>query len=170
MYIKSISFEIMSDDINWKIDNLEFNQINLISGKNASGKTRVLNSIFHLITLMRGKSNVGKEDLSWRIKLIENEIAYIYDLKIKNQLIFHEELLKHYLVYQHEHKEVEWFFLVSFTHCCRRYFSLLFFFSNSFLALTGLLKGTILNFNKIVFLSQLFNSFFLYLLLGYLDL
>ncbi|MDQ7084273.1 MAG: hypothetical protein Q9M36_04770 [Sulfurovum sp.] len=92
MYIKSISFKIKSDEINWKIENLEFNKINLISGKNASGKTRVLNSIFTLIHLMRGGSNIGVEEFSWSIKLIENEIDYIYDLKIKNQVILYEEL------------------------------------------------------------------------------
>jgi len=92
MYIKSISFEIKSDEINWEIDNLEFNKINLISGKNASGKTRVLSSIITLIYLMRGGSDIGVEGFSWSIKLIENKIEYIYDLKIKNQLILHEEL------------------------------------------------------------------------------
>ncbi len=94
MYIESISFERKYFEKNkWEIDNFYLSKINLIAGKNASGKTRILNSISTLIDFLR-EGNIDSDSLyySWNIKLIKNKIEYIYDLKIDNSIVLFEEL------------------------------------------------------------------------------
>jgi len=94
MYVESISFSKEYFENNkWKIDNFDFSKINLIAGKNASGKTRILNSISILIDFLRdGKIENDSSIYNWNIKLLESETEYIYDLKIDNSIVLFEEL------------------------------------------------------------------------------
>ena len=96
MYIESISFATKNKDNNgWKIDNCEFNKINLIAGKNASGKTRVLRATFVLVKLLRrGKFNILPLDYyKLEITLNHNNKSFIYSLESKNNDIIAEKLL-----------------------------------------------------------------------------
>jgi len=46
MSLKSISYtEFENDPQHWKLDQCDFSQINLIVGRNATGKTRLMNVI-----------------------------------------------------------------------------------------------------------------------------
>lgn len=92
MHIESIRFQLKSSLTNWEIESLDFYQINLLAGKNASGKTRVLNSIFTLVHLMRGGNIIGLEHLEWSIVFGNGEKKYHYSLEIKNYKVLFEEL------------------------------------------------------------------------------
>lgn len=58
MHLESLSYcEYWGREDEWSLSDLELGRINLIVGKNASGKTRVLNVINALAALLSGKQN-----------------------------------------------------------------------------------------------------------------
>jgi len=96
MYIESISFS--QKPINgkgWEIKECNFNKINLITGQNSAGKTRLLKSIATLVKiLLNDKARVSSGfDFEWNIILQGKENKYIYQLKIENTTILYEKLL-----------------------------------------------------------------------------
>jgi energy-coupling factor transporter ATP-binding protein EcfA2 len=56
MFIKSLEYsESPGDPRSWKVTGLDFGNINLIVGKNASGKSRVISALFGLAQIVAGK-------------------------------------------------------------------------------------------------------------------
>jgi len=95
MYIKSIDFYHKPSDGNgWHIKECEFNPINLISGKNSSGKTRLLKAINSFSTLLSRDQIRVKDNLSlqWTITLQNQDDEIIYEFSSENNHILKEEL------------------------------------------------------------------------------
>jgi AAA15 family ATPase/GTPase len=95
MYIKSIDFYHKPADGNgWHIKDCDFNPINLISGKNSSGKTRLLKAINSLSTLLSRDQIKLKDNLSlqWSITLQNQDDEIVYEFSCENNYILREEL------------------------------------------------------------------------------
>jgi AAA15 family ATPase/GTPase len=80
----------------WKIENCNIGNINLISGKNSSGKTRFLTSIYTLSDILSGKTEISKvaknTHLRWEIKFRSKGVITKLILEYKYNKIFTEEL------------------------------------------------------------------------------
>jgi AAA15 family ATPase/GTPase len=97
MYIKSISFvKKPTNGEGWKIDKCVFNKINLITGQNSSGKTRLLRSIQTLVSILSDTNKKAHPafDFYWNISLedaIEKRV-YDYSLEISKGNVVFEQL------------------------------------------------------------------------------
>ncbi len=95
MYLKSIDFYHKPSSGNgWAIKDCEFNAINLISGKNASGKTRLLNAINSVANLLSRDQVKLKDNIAvqWTIKLQNKADEVSYKFSSENNCITKEEL------------------------------------------------------------------------------
>ncbi len=76
----------------WILEDLNLGRLNLIVGKNATGKTITLQKIIELARLLSGKT----EDLingHWKVKFKNDNFTYEYNLHIENGLIKEEKLI-----------------------------------------------------------------------------
>jgi len=95
MYLRKFSFrENAGQKIEWLIDNVSLGETNLVVGKNSSGKTRTLNAISDLVSMLRGKGTSASGPVS-------------YELLFRNS----EEILKYELAYDKETIKVERLFV-----------------------------------------------------------
>ncbi len=73
MYLKLINFsKILPNEGGWEVKHCNFNDINLIAGRNASGKTRLLKTINSLVQLLSRRDNIktrNESELQWQITL-----------------------------------------------------------------------------------------------------
>lgn len=96
MYIKSITFSKKPvDGDGWKIEECNLKKINLITGKNASGKTRLLQSINTLADLLFDGGDGSLIDgftFHWNIKLTDDNDNFDYELKLEDNKVIKEEL------------------------------------------------------------------------------
>lgn len=100
MYLRKFSFrENAGKKIEWLIDNVSLGEINLVVGKNASGKTRTLNAISDLVSMVMGKGTSATGPVSYQMLFTsgENEMKYEleYDLEsiLLERLYVNEELV-----------------------------------------------------------------------------
>lgn len=94
MYLKSISFSHKpSEGDGWFIENCSFDAINLIAGKNASGKTRLLQCINNLVLLLSSDKAKIKDNITvnWLIKLQDTSEEIFYEFSYENKRILKEE-------------------------------------------------------------------------------
>lgn len=78
MKLNKISYK---KDEKWEYENLELNDINLIVGKNASGKTRTLNSIVNLLNFIIQHLEKDFEILGkYKVEFDDDGIIYYYEL------------------------------------------------------------------------------------------
>jgi hypothetical protein len=87
----------------WNLHDFELGSINLVVGKNAAGKTRSLNLIASVSSLLAGmypvvavgSSLVQKlfEDGDWELEFESHGIVYAYSLVISNSLVAKERLV-----------------------------------------------------------------------------
>ena len=98
MYIESINFSKTSTKENskgWRINNCNLNKINLITGKNASGKTRLVKAIDTLVKCIYD-DNVSLNDgfnYEWDISLKNDSSLINYKLVCQDNLIINENLI-----------------------------------------------------------------------------
>jgi hypothetical protein len=100
MYLSSLSFtENAGKPIEWIIDNVKLGEINLMVGKNSSGKTRTLNALSDLVAMLKGKGTSATGPVCYDI-LFRNEEDFMryeleYDLKTvrMERLYMGEELV-----------------------------------------------------------------------------
>jgi ABC-type multidrug transport system ATPase subunit len=83
MYLRKFSFhENAGQNIEWIIDNVSLGEINLMVGKNSSGKTRTLNALSDLVGMLRGKDTSASGPVSYELlfqnsgSLIKYKLAY----------------------------------------------------------------------------------------------
>jgi len=90
MKIKSFSYV----DITWELNNLEFGTVNLVVGKNSTGKTRTLQTIDLLAKMITQKRELNRGGL-WKI-VFENykkeEIKYQFSTGYQKQGVLSENL------------------------------------------------------------------------------
>jgi len=100
MYLKKFSFrENAGQKIEWLIDNVSLGEINLIVGKNSSGKTRTLNALTDLVSMLLGKGTLATGPVSYELlfrnkdSMMKYELAYDADTVRMERLYVMEELV-----------------------------------------------------------------------------
>lgn len=96
MHIKSFEYK----NYTWKLDTIYLNQLNLIVGKNAVGKTKTLNALIEVAKFIKGDSTMDTENHQCRIVFVDadgKELMYSYKwsgdevstetMRIENQVI-----------------------------------------------------------------------------------
>ena len=95
MILKTISYRhFQGDPQEWALENLALGQINLITGKNASGKSMTLGVVVSLAKLLSGSAKIDTESAPFEYDVIfdyEHE-TYRYRLSIRNGKIVLETL------------------------------------------------------------------------------
>src|SRR5712664_4896486 len=78
MRIESITFvENEGSEREWRLEALNLHSLNLIVGRNATGKSRILNIILFLADLIRGRRSPSIDSASWDLRLAnDNGIRY----------------------------------------------------------------------------------------------
>ena len=87
MFIKSLEYsESPGDPRSWKVTGLDFGNINLIVGKNASGKSRVISALFGLAQIVAGRIPPKFSSGKWKVifertkgQMVEEQL-YILEL------------------------------------------------------------------------------------------
>jgi len=93
MYLKSFSFrENAGQNIEWLIDNVSLGEINLMVGKNSSGKTRTLNALSDLVNMLMGKGTTATGPVSYDLLFMNDDIFMKYELAFDLETIHLERL------------------------------------------------------------------------------
>lgn len=87
MFIKSLEYsEAPGDPRSWKVSGLDFGNINLIVGKNASGKSRLISALFGLAQIVAGRIPPKFSSGKWQVifertkgQIVEEQL-YILEL------------------------------------------------------------------------------------------
>ena len=77
----------------WNTENLTFGQVNLLVGRNATGKTRILSALSRLAELLGGRGTLPSESAEWKIELTNGE-ALGYELLCRNGQVSSEKFLR----------------------------------------------------------------------------
>ena len=94
MQLKNIEYkQYEGDKREWAVEPASFGQINLLVGKNASGKTRLLNVMAGLSRLISGKQPAIFESGTFKTTLVTpSGKRFLYDLSMQNYLVNSEYL------------------------------------------------------------------------------
>jgi predicted ATPase len=94
MYLRKFTFrENEGQKIEWLIDDVHLGKINLIVGKNSSGKTRTLNALSELVDFLTGIRHVPKIQGHYRVVFIHEEKEVELLLDYASGVITREELI-----------------------------------------------------------------------------
>ncbi|MFO7671875.1 MAG: AAA family ATPase [Bacteroidales bacterium] len=93
MYLQNFSFrENAGQKIEWLIDHVKLGEINLVVGKNSSGKTRTLNAITDLVSMLMGRGARATGPVSYDLTFRNKEYVMRYVLKFDPETIHLERL------------------------------------------------------------------------------
>jgi len=93
MYLQSFTFrENAGQNIEWLIDNVSLGEINLVVGKNSSGKTRTLNALSDLVSMLRGKGTTASGPVTYELLFRNEENLMRYELEYDLETIKSERL------------------------------------------------------------------------------
>jgi ABC-type multidrug transport system ATPase subunit len=93
MYLKNFSFrENAGRNIEWIIDDVSLGEINLMVGKNSSGKTRTLNALSDLVNMLLGKGTSATGPVSYELLFNNRESLMKYELAYDLETIHMEKL------------------------------------------------------------------------------
>ena len=93
MYLQSFTFrENAGQNIEWLIDNVGLGEINLVVGKNSSGKTRTLNALSDLVCMLIGKGTSATGPVSYELLFKNSENFMKYELEYDLDTIHMERL------------------------------------------------------------------------------
>jgi energy-coupling factor transporter ATP-binding protein EcfA2 len=94
MQLKNIEYkEYEGNKREWTVEPASFGQINLIVGKNASGKTRILNVMAGLARLLAGKQQGLFATGDFKATLVKpNGKSFMYEVSMQNNLVTREYL------------------------------------------------------------------------------
>lgn len=95
MLLRKLSYEENSENANnWRIGDVHLSNITLIVGKNASGKSRLLNVIDNLAKLVSGRLQQNFNSGSWKCQFERRKNKALeyqsYSLSLKNRIIDEE--------------------------------------------------------------------------------
>ena len=92
MKLSAISFkENRNDPREWTLNKVTFGDVNLLVGKNATGKTRTLNIINVFSNLLSGQSN-RLLDGEWKAEFSHRGDSFLYNLILRDRLVAYEKL------------------------------------------------------------------------------
>jgi ABC-type multidrug transport system ATPase subunit len=93
MYLRKFSFrENAGQKIEWLIDQVSLGEITLMVGKNSSGKTRTLNAISDLVSMLRGKGTSANGPVSYELVFRNSHHELKYELEYNMETIQMERL------------------------------------------------------------------------------
>lgn len=93
MYLHNFTFtENAGKKTEWLIDDVNLGEINLIVGKNSSGKTRTLNALSDLVSMLRGKGTSATGPVSYEMLFRNSENMMKYELEYDLETIRMERL------------------------------------------------------------------------------
>jgi ABC-type multidrug transport system ATPase subunit len=93
MYLQKFSFRENPDlPTEWFIDNVSLGEINLVVGKNSSGKTRTLNALTDLVNMLKGKGSSASGPASYELIFRNSEEFMRYELEFNQETIQVERL------------------------------------------------------------------------------
>jgi ABC-type multidrug transport system ATPase subunit len=93
MYLRNFSFRANAGQkIEWLIDNVSLGEINLMVGKNSSGKTRTLNALSDLVGMIKGKGTDSSGPVSYDLHFRNSEHMMRYELEYEPETIRMERL------------------------------------------------------------------------------
>jgi len=93
MYLRNFSFrENAGQKIEWLIDDVSLGEINLVVGKNSSGKTRTLNAITDLVSMLRGRGTTATGPVAYDMTFRNKESDMRYELEFDLETIRMERL------------------------------------------------------------------------------
>jgi hypothetical protein len=95
MKLKSIQYQEYDGQNNeWRLEGCVLNEINLMVGKNATGKTRTLNIILALTHLLSGELKPEPQSGSIQVTFEDNGQEIKYLLRYENQKVTQEQLIQ----------------------------------------------------------------------------
>ncbi len=93
MYLSQFSYrENAGKQIEWLIDNVRLGEINLVVGKNSSGKTRTLNALTDLVQMLKGRGSMATGPVSYELKFRNEDDFIRYELECDPNTIVREKL------------------------------------------------------------------------------
>lgn len=93
MYLRKFTFrENAGKKTEWLIDNVSLGEINLVVGENSSGKTRTLNALSDLVSMLRGKGTSATGPVSYDVQFRNGEKFIRYELEYDLRTIQMERL------------------------------------------------------------------------------
>ena len=93
MYLKNFTFrENAGQNTEWLIDNVSLGEINLVVGKNSSGKTRTLNALSDLVNMLMGKGTTATGPVSYELLFKNADSLMKYELSYDQETIGMEKL------------------------------------------------------------------------------
>ncbi len=93
MYLKNFTFrENAGQKIEWLIDNVSLGEINLVVGKNSSGKTRTLNALTDLVSMLKGQGTRATGPVTYELIFRNSENFMRYELAFDMETIRMERL------------------------------------------------------------------------------
>ncbi len=93
MRLVSLAFrELAGQDNEWSLDRLTLEKVNLIVGKNATGKTRTLNVIHFLSKLLSGEKKEVFSQGSYEVEFRDGTHDWHYFLEFSNYVVTKEDL------------------------------------------------------------------------------
>jgi len=94
MLLKSIQYtQFEGTNRKWSLEKFELQKLNLIVGKNATGKTRIINVIQNLAKLIAAETKLIFKSGNYNLTFQDKSDIYIYTLKYKNANIINEKLI-----------------------------------------------------------------------------
>lgn len=93
MYLRKFTFtENAGKKTEWLIDNVSLGEINLVVGKNSSGKTRTLNALSDLVSMLRGKGTLASGPVCYDLLFRNGDSFMRYELEYDPSTIRMERL------------------------------------------------------------------------------
>jgi len=93
MSLKSLSYtEFENDPQHWKLDQCDFSQINLIVGRNATGKTRLMNVINGLCKILSARTTEAFQSGTYQTEIALSGKVYSLCLEFANGQVIKESL------------------------------------------------------------------------------
>jgi AAA15 family ATPase/GTPase len=94
MKLESMSYsQFLDRPRQWKIENVEFEPINLLVGRNAVGKTKTLTVINALARLLAKDLKLNYQSGNYHVKFEDGKDSYVYELKYEDTKITHEKFM-----------------------------------------------------------------------------
>jgi energy-coupling factor transporter ATP-binding protein EcfA2 len=91
MQLSAISFRELAQEPNeWNLRKIDLGDVNLLVGRNATGKTRSMNIIKVLSNLLSGQTRELKNG-EWEAEFVDQSDRYIYKLHIKDYAVASEK-------------------------------------------------------------------------------
>jgi ABC-type transporter Mla maintaining outer membrane lipid asymmetry ATPase subunit MlaF len=93
MILKKFEYKEFSGTPNaWSLNDLTLGEINLLVGKNATGKTNTINKIVWLAEMLSGLKPVLSQSANYCVEFSDDDAVYKYHLSIYTQNIIFEKL------------------------------------------------------------------------------